>query len=124
MKKLIFAILIILIILSVGVFEQVYLSNTLDELVNKTQNLKTTIENGEDALQQAYELNEWWIDVKHSIEAMSPHNDLKDVTAQLAELVGNVENDETEQALTRTTIMVNLTLNLKNLLGFHWEHIF
>lgn len=123
MKKVITALAILAVIIGAGTFEQIYVSKTLDNFIERTESLKIALTTSNNALKEAEKLEDWWIDKKQSLEALSPHNFFMDITYSVYEVIGNIENDEIPQALTRIEILKGQISNLNHILCIHWEHV-
>lgn len=123
MKKVIIALSILAVIIGAGAFEQVYVSKTLDNFIERTEALKVALTVSNNALEEAEELEKWWIEKKQYLEALSPHNFFMDITYSVYEVIGNIENDEIPQALTRIEILKGQISNLNHILCIHWEHV-
>lgn len=123
MKKMIFAIVILLVIIGLGTYEQIFVANTLEEFNKKIDALEVAVITDNNPEGEAEAMEKWWIDNKHYLEALSPHNFFMDVTYSVYEVKGNLENKEIPQALTRIEILRGQVKNLDHILGLHWEHI-
>ena len=125
MKKTLFALAIILIIIGAGVGEQVYLHRLFAELHQKTVSIAETVqaEDMEGAHEETLELQTWWNKRKHLLESIVSHNETKEVTLRIAELEGYIAIDDQKSSYATAQIMVELSTNLPHLLGFSWDTI-
>ena len=125
MKKGIFAAIVILIIIGIGVGEQIYLRHLFDDLYEKTLAISQTLkrEDMQAAYRQTLELQDWWNSRKHLLEAIVPHNETKEVTLRIAELRGYIEVDDQQSSYATAQIMVEMSTNLPHLLGFSWDTV-
>ena len=125
MKKGIFAIVVILIIIGLGVGEQIYLRHLFDDLYEKTLAISQSLEEKDmqAASEQTLELKDWWNARKHLLESIVSHNETKEVTLRIAELEGYIEADDDKSAYATARIIVEMSTNLPHLLGFSWDTV-
>lgn len=122
---MIFAVTVVLLILGVGIFEQIYIQRLYRETKAEAENVKTLIE--EDvaaALPAAINLKENWLKKRSFLEGVTPHNETKEMVLRLAELIGYIEAKDDKSALATVEIILEMCANTPHILGFHWEHIF
>ncbi|MBO7390338.1 MAG: DUF4363 family protein [Clostridia bacterium] len=125
MKRLIFAIAIVLLIVAVGVSEQVYIQKLYKDTRAQAQEVKDLIEKDVTlALPAAEELKETWLKRRSFLEAVTPHNETKEMVLRLAELIGYIEAEDEKSATATVEIILEMCSNTPHILGFHWEHIF
>ena len=125
MKRLIFAIAIVLLIVAVGVSEQVYIQKLYKDTRAQAQEVKDLIEKDPArALPAAEELKETWLKRRSFLEAVTPHNETKEMVLRLAELIGYIEAEDEKSATATVEIILEMCSNTPHILGFHWEHIF
>jgi len=125
MKRLILAVSVLLIIVAMGVVEQVY----IDKLFNRTkaaaERVKAEVETDvESALPYAEELKEEWMKNRSFLEAFTPHNETKEMVLRIAELIGYIEAKDDKSAMATIAIIIEMCDNTPHILAFHWEHIF
>ena len=125
MKKTIFALAIILVIIGAGVGEQVYLHHLFDDLHQKSLSIaeRVEVEDMVGAHEETVQLQEWWNKRKHLLESIVSHNETKEVTLRIAELEGYIAIDDQKSSYATAQIMVELSTNLPHLLGFSWDTI-
>ena len=125
MRRLIFAIVIVLLIIGLGVFEQVYISRLYEDTEAQAEQVKAAVqEDVESALPVAEKLKENWLEKRSFLEAVTPHNETKEMVLRIAELIGYVEAKDDKSALATAEIILEMCQNTPHILGFHWEHIF
>ncbi len=125
MRRMIFAVSVVLLILGVGIFEQFYIQRLYRETKAEAENVKTLVE--EDvaaALPAATRLKENWLKKRSFLEGVTPHNETKEMVLRLAELIGYIEAEDEKSALATVEIILEMCANTPHILGFHWEHIF
>ena len=125
MKRTVFAIVIIMVMLAAGVGEQVYLHRLFDDLNAQAKAIALTV--AEDdlplALRQTEQLQDWWEGRKHFLEAIVSHNETKEVTLRIAELKGYIAIDDRKSAYATASILIETSTNLPHLLGFSWDTV-
>ena len=122
---MIFAIVIVLLIIGLGVFEQVYINRLYNDTEAQAQEVKAAVqEDVESALPVAEKLKENWLEKRSFLEAVTPHNETKEMVLRIAELIGYVEAKDDKSALATAEIILEMCQNTPHILGFHWEHIF
>ena len=125
MKRLIFALCVVLSILAIGIFEQVYIRELYEETQEEAEEVKALIEEDvTSALPAARELKESWLKKRSFLEAVTPHNETKEMVLRLAELIGYIEAEDDKSAMATVEIILEMCRNTPHILGFHWEHVF
>ncbi len=124
MKKLIFAIAVLLIIIGVGVAEQLYLRDLFGDLKDKAESVRTMVETKDaECYDKTVEMQEWWDNKKHVLEAVVSHNETKEITIRLAELEGYVAIDDQKSSEATIAIIIELCENSVHILGIDWDTI-
>ena len=125
MRRMIFAIAILLMIVAVGVLEQIYIQNLYRNTKAQAEKAKAVVETDvESALPAVEELKKTWLEKRSFLEAVTPHNETKEMVLRIAELIGYVEAKDDKSALATAEIILEMCNNTPHILGFHWEHIF
>ena len=89
MKRLLLAIAVVLLIVTIGVFEQLYIVRLYTATESKAEKVKEEIEKEvTGALPAALELKAYWLKKRSFLEAVTPHNETKEMVLRIAELVG------------------------------------
>lgn len=126
MKKLIFVIVCLVLIVTFGILEQNYVNNTLTELINKVTDISLLLENEKVSLAEKEILDtmQWWYLKRDFLEFMCPNNDLKDIAKELGELYGATKINAEDDPLIRCQVIIEMTKNSKDLLAFKWKNVF
>ena len=125
MRRMIFAIVIVLLIVAMGVFEQIYIQDLYRDTEREAKKVKVAVESDvQSALPAAEELKGSWLKKRSFLEAVTPHNETKEMVLRIAELIGYIEAEDDKSALATTEIILEMCDNTPHILGFHWEHIF
>lgn len=125
MKKVIFAIIVFLILIGLGVFEQVYLRNVFDNISTAAEEIRSLVEDKDfdNAHEKALEIQEYWEKQKHITEAIISHNETKEITMRLAEIEGYISAHDDKSSIATTAITIEVCDNLKHILGFCWDTV-
>lgn len=125
MKKIIFVIISIIIILAFGISEQIYMNKTLATLESKTLEIQTLLkEDNPKAKEKVVELKYWWYEKRDILEFLYPNTDIKDIAREIGELEGSILNDAEDDPLIRCNVLQEMAKNSINLLSFKWKNIF
>ena len=125
MKRLILAIAVVLAIIGVGIFEQIYIDRLYDTAETQAREVKRAIETSvESALPAAIELRDSWLRKRSFLEAITPHNETKEMILRIAELIGYIEAKDDKSATATVAIIIEMCENTPHILSFHFEHIF
>ena len=125
MKRSIFAIVILVLIVAVGVAEQVWLHSLFEDLNDQSRAILQSLAAGDrdGALDQTNDLRDWWEKRKHLLEAVVSHNETKEVTMRIAELQGYIVIDDIKSSYATAAILHEMATNVPHLLGFSWDTI-
>ena len=125
MKRLILAIAVVLLIVGMGVFEQIYIDRLYGATEEQATEVKHEIEKDvKGALPAAIRLKENWLKSRSFLEAVTPHNETKEMVLRIAELIGYVEAKDDKSAIATVEIILEMCDNTPHILSFHFEHIF
>lgn len=125
MKRTVFAIVIIIVMLAAGIAEQIYLHRLFADLRRQTENISLSVASDDLplALEQTSALQTWWEERKHFLEAIVSHNETKEVTLRIAELRGYIAISDRKSAYATAAILLETSTNLPHLLGFSWDTV-
>ena len=125
MKRLLFAVTVMLLIIALGIFEQVYITRLYDDTKARAQVVSERItEDVSSALPDAMALKEYWLKKRSFLEAVTPHNESKEMVLRMAELIGYIQAKDDKSATATAAIILEMCENTPHILGFHWEHLF
>lgn len=125
MKRLILAIAVVVLIVGFGIFEQIYIDRLYEATETQAATVKREIEQGvEGALPAAMRLKEQWLEKRSFLEAITPHNETKEMILRIAELIGYIEAKDDKSATATAAIILEMCDNTPHILSFHLEHIF
>lgn len=126
MYKIITAILVICLILGLGIWEQVFLHESFNELHDRAVVIeeKLIAKDYDAALLSANEMLEWWRDKRDIIELTSPHNEVKDHVNLLAQLEGYLISEQYDDAIATTYAIREDAHNKLNILAYRLKNVF
>ena len=124
--RTIVALILLVIIVSLGIFEQIYIGNVFEELKTRTEELMELIENEEHdaAINKLKDTKEWWNKKSKIMDTIVPHLTLKDIGVQLSFVEGYMESNDSDQSMASCYVILGLCESTPHMLGFHFEHIF
>lgn len=124
MKKVVLAVLILVVIIVSGVLENVYITRTFTDLDDKLKNLESSIkEQSETALDDIGEINAWWEKKRTYIELFAYSPDVRSFSVALAETEGSLECGDFDNALSKCHSLIVMAHGIKRLLDFNAEDI-
>ena len=124
MKKVVLAIVILIIIVTGGILEDFYIHKTFSALDEKLTSLENSIINqSEDCLDKTNEIFEWWEKKRMYMELFAYSPDVRSFSVALAEAQGSLECEDYQNALSKCRSLIVMADNIKRLLDFNAEDI-
>lgn len=124
MKKLIFAIVILVIIITAGVLENVYVDKLFGGLDSRLAELeKSIISQDEIANKQIDELINWWQGHRQYAELFVYSPDIRAFSVALGETQGSLECDDYDNALSKIRSLQIMSQNIHDILDFNISDI-
>ena len=124
MKKGIFALIILLLILGLGIGELFYLNHTYNTMKERMSEGRNMIEREDaESYTAVVSAKEWWNEKKALLETLVSHNETKEMTLRLSELEGYVAIDDQKSAVATVAIIIELCENTVNTLYLDWDTI-
>lgn len=124
MKKVVLAIVILIIIVTGGILEDFYIHKTFSALDEKLTSLENSIINqSEDCLAKTNEIFEWWEKKRMYMELFAYSPDVRSFSVALAETQGSLECEDYQNALSKCRSLIVMADNIKRLLDFNAEDI-
>ena len=125
MRRLILALSVFLLILAAGIAEQITIVHIYDDMLSQAETVKEEVETDfSSAIPSAEKLKEQWLKSRSFLEAVTPHNETKEMVLRIAELIGYIRAEDDKSATATAAIIVEMCKNTPHILGFHWEHVF
>ncbi len=124
MKKVIIAIVILAIILTAGILENVYVDKVFSNLDGRLAQLESSIiAQNEAALSQASELQSWWENERKYAELFVYSPDIRAFSVAVGETVGSLECNDYDNALSKIRSLQIMSRNIHNILDFNLADI-
>lgn len=124
MKRVVFAVIILVLILTSGVLENYYINRTFDKLDEDLKDLEQAItEQSDDALEKLKNLSRWWEDRRTYIELFAYSPDVRAFSVALGETEGSLECGDYQNALSKCHSLIVMGNNIRQLLDFNAEDI-
>ena len=124
MKKVVLAIVILIIIVTGGILEDFYIHKTFSALDEKLTSLENSIINqSEDCLDKTNEIFEWWEKKRMYMELFAYSPDVRSFSVALAETQGSLECEDYQNALSKCRSRIVMADNIKRVLDFNAEDI-
>lgn len=116
MNRIIIAVVVIVLILTFGILNEVYLNNSFNEISVRCEKIRNHIEEKdyETAKSLAKDSIDWWDKRRNILELTCPHNEIKDFMANLAALHGAIYAENYQDALS---LSLTLQQDAKTRLG-------
>lgn len=124
MKKVVVALLMLVLIVTAGIIEHNYIEKTFSELDEKLGEIEQEIHLESDkALELTNQLIDWWESKRKVMELFTFSPDLRAFSVALAEQKGSLECGDFNNALSKCESLYSLSKNLHNVLDFNIEDI-
>ncbi len=124
MKKVVFAIVLLLVILTAGILENVFVHKTFTTLDNTLINIEESIkQEDENSLDKVKELSKWWEKKRYYLEMLAYSTDLRAFSVALAETDGSLQCGDYNNALSKCQSLIVMSKNIHRLLDFNIEDI-
>ena len=124
MKKVIVAIVILAVILTAGILENVYIDKLFDGLDSRLSELEELIVAQDDgALESVESLQAWWEDHRKYAELFVYSPDIRAFSVALGEAQGSLECGDFDNALSKIRSLQIMSRNIHNILDFNVSDI-
>ncbi len=124
MKKVVFAIVLLLIMLTAGILENVFVHKTFSTLDNTLIDIEESIKQEDDnSLNMVKELTVWWEQKRYYLEMLAYSTDLRAFSVALAETDGSLQCGDYNNALSKCQSLIVMSKNIHRLLDFNVEDI-
>ena len=126
MKKLVIAAILLVIILTFGIIEQVYVEHILTHAKEMSDSLIHSLKDNNIAEASTIydELYSYWNKKRDMLSVFFSHNEFRDVPVLLGELEGYIRVGNADEALVRVYVIREDTLNHLSILDFSYSNIF
>ena len=125
MSKTIIAIVILALLITGGILDNMNVDKVFDQFDEKLNSLKTLVEaeNKEESIKQLKETTAWWDDKKTKMEFYSYSQDLRLISSCLGETLGSLECEDFQNALSTVEALSTISANTRDILGVRIENI-
>ena len=123
MYKIVLAAVLLVIILTLGICEQVFIKNSFNDLAEDCEEIQRLLLSGD--FEGAYEKTEHverdWKKERDLLEFACPNTDVKDIAKEIGELKGSQIAEMYDDSITRCEVLIAMAENSKNLLAYKWK---
>lgn len=124
MKKVILAVVILAIIITAGILENVYVDKIFGELDSRLADLEERIiSRDETALEKMEDMQEWWEKHRRYAELFVYSPDIRAFSVALGETQGSLECEDYDNALSKIRSLQIMASNIHNILDFNLADI-
>ncbi len=124
MKKVILAVVILAIIITAGILENVYVDKIFGELDSRLADLEERIiSRDETALEKMEDMQEWWEKHRKYAELFVYSPDIRAFSVALGETQGSLECEDYDNALSKIRSLQIMASNIHNILDFNLADI-
>ncbi|MDE6059895.1 MAG: DUF4363 family protein [Clostridia bacterium] len=124
MKKVILAIIILAVILTAGILENVYIDKVFNTLDGRLSELESSIIAQDDsALTEIDDLISWWESVRKYAELFVYSPDIRTFAVALGETKGSLECGDYDNALSKIRSLQIMSQNIHDILDFNLSDI-
>ncbi len=125
MYKIVLCIFLFIVIVSLGICEQVFIRNSFDDLCDDCREVQQLLLVGD--YEKAYEKTEHverdWKKERDLLEFACPNTDIKDIAKEIGELKGSQIAEMYDDSITRCEVIIAMAENSKNLLAYKWKNV-
>ena len=125
MNKIILAVVLAVVILSLGICEQVFISRSFDDLRSDCEEIQKLLLSGDydEALKMTEHVENDWKKERDLLEFACPNTDIKDIAKEIGELKGSQIAEMYDDSITRCEVIMAMAENSKNLLSYKWKNV-
>ena len=125
MGKIILTVVLVVIILALGISEQVFMQKAFADLVLRCEEIQQLLidKDYSSARKAVLQTKEWWAGKRNILEFTCPNNDIKDIYKEIGELEGTLYSEMYDDSITRTNVIKSMAENSKNLLAYRIKNI-
>ncbi len=125
MNKIILAVVLAVVILTLGICEQVFIKSSFDDLKNDCAKIQELLLSGDydKALEMTEHVENDWRKERDLLEFACPNTDIKDIAKEIGELKGSQIAEMYDDSITRCEVIMAMAENSKNLLSYKWKNV-
>ena len=121
-----FIIILLVALIGVVIFQQVYTDNALSTFVAKSTELSQTLldDDKEEGLTQAKELVEFWHSRELLISLFVDYRDIEQIGRQADYVLAYLESGDTQLAYVECSQLIHVSSTFQNIVKLDWHNIF
>lgn len=125
MNKIILAVVLAVVILTLGICEQVFINHSFDDLKSDCEEIQKMLLAGdyEGAMEKTEHVENDWRKERDLLEFACPNTDIKDIAKEIGELKGSQIAEMYDDSITRCEVLIAMAENSKNLLAYKWKNV-
>lgn len=125
MYKIVLAIVLLVVILALGISEQVFINNAFNDLCEDCEEIKQLLlaEDYDGAFQKTRHVENDWRKERDLLEFACPNTDIKDIAKEIGELKGSQIAEMYDDSITRCEVLIAMAENSRNLLAYKWKNV-
>lgn len=125
MAKIVLTVVLLALILTLGISEQIFMSSSFDSLSDKCDEIQSMLiqKRYHEAGVMVSKLKQWWGKRRDILEFTCPNNEIKDIYKEIGELEGTIYSQMYDDSVTRTNVIKSMAENSKNLLIYRIKNI-
>lgn len=123
MKRTVFALILLLSIIGFGIWEQIIIDDVFKEFKASLTTIENNIDDAQFALDETEKLIAWWEGKRETFEALTNHDEIKDIRIKLAELEAYIKVGDKDMARVQALSLIATCENVPHLLALHYEHV-
>jgi len=123
MKRTLFAITLLLLIIGVGIWEQFIIDGVFKDFKASLVNIESNVDDTAYAIDETEKLIAWWDEKRETFEALTNHDEIKDIRIKLAELNAYLKVGDAKMAHVQAQSLIATCENVPHLLALHYEHV-
>lgn len=125
MKRFIVAMVVLAILITAGVLENLHVKKTFNEFDAKLAEINILVKDDDAsaALEKTKALASWWQKEKDELECFAYSPDLRVISSNLGEIVGSLECEDTKNAMSKVESLKIISKNTRSILDFNLRDI-
>lgn len=124
MKRVFVAVIVLILIVTGGILENIYVTKTFGELEDKLKSLEQAVlAEDETSLEQLRDISDWWEKRRMYIELFAYSPDVRAFSVAMGEAEGSLECGDHQNATSKCRSLIIMADNIRRLLDFNAEDI-
>lgn len=118
------ALIALLIIVGISWFELAFVNQTFSEFRVILEGLYKKVQSDDATFEDGYAVREFWLEKKEVLHVWLPHTSIASVENELNEAMGYLRQGNTEDALPKIEILINMTLVIPEAYTISLKNVF